>query len=331
MPDFSMNNPNRRQILRAGGGLFALPLLPRLARAQTAVNFQLSWLHSVQFAGSYLALRNAHWAGLGLDVAVQPGGPNAPVEPPVVSGTALVGISAADYAVPSINNGAPFRIVAVGMQKNPFAITSLVANPVRTPADLPGRKIGMALTNKVTLDALCNLNGIDSATIQIVPTQYDAAPLINGEVDCILSWATDLPVAMSMQGIENTVMLMADFGYSIHSQAYVATIDTLANRRAELVALLKGEAMGWADYKADPAAAAAATVAMFPDLGLDLATQVEQANRQVPLMFSDLTDANGWGWWTDEAVAANIETLGLLGIPATPDMWDRSVLEEVYG
>jgi NitT/TauT family transport system substrate-binding protein len=88
--------------------------------------------------------------------------------------------------------------------------------------------------------------------------------------------------------------------------------------------------MGWADYKADPAAAAAATVEMFPDLGLDLATQVEQANRQVPLMFSDLTDANGWGWWTEDTVAANVETLGLLGIPATPDLWDRSVLEEAY-
>ena len=29
-----------------------------------------------------------------------------------------------------------------------------------------------------------------------------------------------------------------------------------------------------------------------------------QAARQVPLMFSDLTDANGFGWWTDDTVAA---------------------------
>lgn len=321
---------NRRRLLAVGGAALALPLAPRLAAAQTAVNFQLSWLHSVQFGGSYLALKNGHWAALGLDVSVQPGGPNAPVEPPVVAGTALAGISAADYAVPAINNGAPFRIIAVGMQKNPFAIASLPGNPVNTPADLPGKKIGMALTNKVVLDALGTLNGVDTSAVEIVPTQYDAAPLINGEVDCILCWATDLPVAMSVQGVENVVMVMADYGYSIHSQAYIATEDTLANRRADLVALLKGEAMGWADYKADPAAAAAATVEMFPDLGLDLAAQVEQANRQVPLMFSDLTDANGWGWWTEDTVAANVETLGLLGIPATPDLWDRSVLEEVY-
>lgn len=321
---------SRRRLLQVGGAALVMPLAPRFAQAQTAVNFQLSWLHSVQFGGSYMSLKNGHWASLGLEVSLQPGGPNAPVEPPVVAGTALAGISAADYAAPAVNNGAPFKIIAVGMQKNPFAIASLPGNPVNTPADLPGKKIGMALTNKVVLDALGTLNGVDMSTVEIVPTQYDAAPLINGEVDCILCWATDLPVAMSMQGVENVVMVMADFGYSIHSQTYIATEDTLANRRADIVALIKGEAMGWADYKADPAAAAAVTVEMFPDLGLDLPTQVEQANRQVPLMFSDLTDANGWGWWTDETVAANIETLGLLGIPAEPGLWDRSVLEEAY-
>ena len=36
-------------------------------------------------------------------------------------------------------------------------------------------------------------------------------------------------------------MLMADHGYSVHSQTYIATDDSLANRRADLVALMSGE------------------------------------------------------------------------------------------
>ena len=67
------------------------------------------------------------------------------------------------------------------------------------------------------------------------------------------------------------------------------------------------------------------------DAGMDLPTQKLQAARQVPLMFSDLTDRNGFGSWTDEAVAANIETLALLGREVTPDLWDRSILDEVHG
>ncbi|MCA0942537.1 ABC transporter substrate-binding protein [Yangia mangrovi] len=324
--------PTRRLFLggalsTAGAALFA----PPRARAQDAVALQLSWLHSVQFGGSYIAQDKGYWRDAGLEVSLLPGGPNAPVEPPVVAGTALVGISAADYTAAAVNQGAPFRIIGVAMQKNPFAIASLPANPVNSPADLVGKKLGMALANTPVLEALCTVNGVDIDQIEVVPTQYDAAPLVQGQVDCLLCWATDLPVAMEIQGVESVTMLLADHGYAVHSQTYIATEDSLANRRDQLVALMRGEVMGWQDYHADPEEAAALTVDMFPDAGLDLATQKLQAERQVPLMFSELTETEGFGWFTDETVAANVETLRLLGKPVSSDLWDRSILEEVHG
>jgi NitT/TauT family transport system substrate-binding protein len=324
---------SRRRLIQTGAaglGAAAMPGLWRPARAQTALTFQLSWLHSVQFGGSYIAQNSGYWSDLGLDVSLAPGGPNAPVEPPVVAGTAIMGISAADYTAAAVENGAPFKILCVAMQKNPFAISSLPDNPVNEPGDLEGKSIGMATANTPVLQALCELNGVDFDAIEIVPTQYDAAPLLNGQVDSILSWATDLPVAMIMQGAEPVTFLMADHGYSVHSQTYIATEETIANRRAELVALLKGEVMGWNDYLADTDAAAELTVEMFPDAGLDLETQKLQAEKQVPLMFSDLTQEHGFGWFTEETVEANVETLALLGREVRPELWDRSILEEVH-
>jgi ABC-type nitrate/sulfonate/bicarbonate transport systems, periplasmic components len=301
------------------------------AAAQVPVALQLSWLHSVQFAGSYIAQKNGWWRDAGLEVALLQGGPNAPVEPPVVAGTALVGISAADYAAAAVAQGAPFRIIGVAMQKNPFAIASLPDNPVRAPADLPGKRIGMAVANTPVLQALCRLNGIDMGAIQIVPTQYSAQPLLAGQVDCLLCWETDLPVAIEMQGLRAETMLLADHGYVLHSQTYIATDDSIANRRADLVALMAGEVRGWDACRADTDAAAELTVAMFPDAGLDLETQKLQARRQVPLMFSDLTDTQGFGWWSDESVEATIRTLSLMGRTVTPDLWDRSILEDLHG
>lgn len=327
---------SRRSLLAASGGGLALAgasalgLGPRSAAAQTAVNLQLSWLHSVQFGGSYIALDRGWWQDSGLDVSLLQGGPNAPVEPPVISGTALIGISAADYTAAAVEEGAPFKILGVAMQKNPFVVASLPANPVREPSDLVGKRIGMALANTPVLQALCTLNDVDINAIEIIPTQYSAQPLLAGEVDCLLCWETDLPVAMAMQGVESLTMLMADHGYSVHSQTYIATEDNLANRRSDLVALMRGEVRGWDTYRVDTDAAAELTLEMFPDAGLDLETQKLQAERQVPLMFSELTDANGFGWWTDEAVQQNIETLGLLGRSVNADLWDRSILEEVY-
>lgn len=312
-------------LLTARAGWLASP-----AWAQTPVGLQLSWLHSVQFAGSYIAQKNGWWSDAGLNVSLLQGGPNAPVEPPVVAGSALVGISAADYTAAAVAQGAPFKIIGVAMQKNPFVIASLAASPIRSPADLPGKRIGMAVANTPVLQALCALNDVDITDVQIVPTQYSAQPLIAGEVDGLLCWETDLPVAMTVQGVKAETMLMADHGYALHSQTYIATDDSIANRRADLVALMNGEAKGWDAYHQDTDAAADLTVAMFPDAGMDLATQKLQAERQVPLMFSDLTQANGFGWWTDDAVEANIRTLALLGRDVTPELWDRSILEEVH-
>lgn len=319
----------RRGVMAAGAATLALGALRAPAFAQVPVSLQLSWLHSVQFAGSYIALQNGWWREAGLEVTLLQGGPNAPVEPPVVSGAALVGISAADYTAAAVAQGAPFKIIGVQMQKNPFVIASLPAKPIRTPADLTGKRIGMAIANTPVLQALCSLNGIDIGGIEIVPTQYSAQPLVAGEVDGLLCWETDLPVAMAMQGIESETMLMADHGYVLHSQTYIATDESLATRRAELAALLRGELRGWEAFRADTDAAAALTVKMFPDAGLDLPTQKLQAQRQVPLMFSDLTDAQGFGWWSDESVEANIRTLAALGRKVTPDLWDRSILEDI--
>ncbi|WP_411958622.1 ABC transporter substrate-binding protein [Paracoccus homiensis] len=321
----------RRGMLTAAAGAAMLPFARQAAHAETPVSLQLSWLHSVQFAGSYLAQKNGWWQDAGLDVSLLQGGPNAPVEPPVVSGSALVGISAADYTAAAVAQGAKFKIIGVAMQKNPFAIASLSGNPVTSPADLVGRKIGMALANTPVLQALCILNDVDFDAIEIVPTQYSAQPLVSGEVDCLLCWETDLPVAMAINGIEARTMLMADHGYAVHSQTYIATEDSLRDRRAELVALMSGELRGWQAYQADTDAAAELTVQMFPDAGLDLATQKLQAERQVPLMFSDLTAQRGFGWFSDDSVQANIKTLALLGREVTTDLWDRSILEEVHG
>lgn len=325
----------RRESLGLLAGAAALALSPvsfaLTKKSNVAVNFQLSWLPSVQFGGSYMAQENGYWSDKGLNVSLVSGGPNAPVEPSVVAGTSLLGITAADYASAAVAEGAPFKIIAVAMQKNPFTIASLPDNPVSTPADLVGKKIGMAVANTPILAAFCALNNVDIKEIDIVPTQYDPAPLVNGEVDCLLCWLTDLPIAMTVAGVENVTMLLADYGYAVHSQTYIVTEDALKTQRDEIVALMRGEIQGWNTYFENTDAAAELTVAKFPDLGLDLKTQKLQAAKQVDLMSSPLTEKFGFGWFTDETVAENIVTLGLLGREVSADLWDRSILEEIYG
>ena len=303
---------------------------PPPAAPLTPANFHLSWFDSVQFGGSYLADVNGHYASQGLDVTLVAGGPGVSPDAAVAAGQAIMGISAANFAGASVADGAPFKIVGVAMQRNPFVIASLSDNPINEPKDLEGTRLGMAFNNQLDLDLLASLNGVDLSQVEVIQSQYDPAPLVTGEVDSLLCWLVDLPVAMTVAGVDNTTMLFADFGYAVHSQTYIVTDDTLANNRDTVLALLRAEILGWQDHKADPATAAQVTVDRFPDAGMDLETETIKASKFIDLMFSDVTDASGFLWWTDQSVADNIRVLKALGVNVTEDFWDRSLLEEIY-
>src|SRR5579884_1504380 len=62
------------------------------ARAMTKVSLVLKWVPQAQFAGYYVALKKGYYAKEGLDVTIQPGGPDIVPEQVVESGQATFGL-----------------------------------------------------------------------------------------------------------------------------------------------------------------------------------------------------------------------------------------------
>lgn len=301
--------------------------------ASETVTYQLSWTHSVQFGGTYLAQERGLFEDLGLDVTLAAGGPNVAGDANTVSGAALMNVSVADGVARSNAEGADLVIIGAQYQKSPVTILSLAGAPLRTPQDLAGRKIGVAGTDTPGLEAFLSINGLDRDQVEFVPSQYDPAVLTAGQVDGLYCFYNDLPVALALQGIEGHSMLLADHGYDPMSQTYTVLRSSLEDEAARdrIVRLLRGDARGWQLYRENPAAAAELTVETYPDAGLDLPTQRKQAEVQLDVMFSEATAEHGFGWFTDEQVQQNLELFEVLGIEgATEDLWDRSVLDEVY-
>ena len=299
----------------------------------SAVTYQLSWTHSVQFGGTYQALDQGLFSDLGLDVTLAPGGPNVAGDANTVSGAALMNISGGDGVARSNAEGAGLVIIGRQYQKSPNTILSLGTAPLQEPGALVGKRVGVAGTDTPALDAFLRINNLTKDQVQFIPSQYDPAVLTAGQVDGIFCFYNDLPVALQTKGIEGYSMLLADFGYNPMSQTYTVLRSNLEDdaTREQILSLFRGDAQGWQIYKEDPAAAAALTVEKYPDAGLDLATQEAQAQVQLDIMYSSSTDENGFGWYTDDDVAENIELYGLLGIEGVDEsLWDHSILDEVY-
>src|SRR5690606_30131834 len=84
---------NRRNLLMSAGGAAALFALGGRANAQglTSASLRLKWTAQTQFAGYYVAQKKGYYQEEGLDLAINPGGPNIVAENMVASGTDMFG------------------------------------------------------------------------------------------------------------------------------------------------------------------------------------------------------------------------------------------------
>lgn len=315
---------NRRAFLTAAA---AMPLMPRMGVAGTPLNFQASWLNDAEFAGYYVAMDQGYYAAEGLDLAYAAGGPDVIPESTLVAGKADVTLTTPDTTIQAITTqGAKFKIIGTQYQKNPVGIVSLAKNPIKSPADMVGKTIAVPPVNTISVQAMLKMNNIDAASVNIVPYEYDPTPLIKGEVDGTLDFVTNVPYSIQLAGEEATSFLLYDYGYTLFNDTVVVTEETLKTKRKELVAWLRASRKGWDENLADPTLWPAKWKdTHFAGNGREIANEVFYNSAQKPLIASD----KGIFAMTEEAIAGNIAALSAVGIAATREMFDTTLLEDI--
>jgi ABC-type nitrate/sulfonate/bicarbonate transport system substrate-binding protein len=342
--------PSRRDFLRIGGigalGLAAAACgggttSPAPGGAPAAGSFgevsvQLSWIKNIEFAGEFFADSKGYYKEAGLSAVDLVSGPVASAEALVVAKNITVGLSAPDATARFITEqGAPLKTIGATFQKNPFCILSLAeGKPIRTPADLAGKTIGIqAGTNQSIFAGLLKANNMDPATVNQVVVQYDPAPLTEKQVDGFMSFLTNEPFLVKAKGFTPVTLAFADNGLPLVSETFVVLQETIDTQRDMLKAFLKAEIRGWTDAVKDPAGGAKLAVETYgKDQNLELATQTEQLTAQNELLVvSADTKANGLFTLTDALQDKVITALANIGITITKaDLFDLSLLSEVY-
>ncbi|MBF6334434.1 ABC transporter substrate-binding protein [Nocardia abscessus] len=298
------------------------------------VAVQLSWLKNIEFAGEYFADAKGYFreAGFGSVDLIAGGAASTSVEAGLDTGKVWLGLSAPQTTAPAILEGLPAKIVATTYQKNPFAIVSSAARPIKTPADMKGRKIGVQDTNQLIFNALLTANGMKPGDVTVVPAQFDPTPLANGEVDGWVSYVTNEPITLAAKGFQNTHFLFADFNLPLVAETLTVAQSTIDNERDKLKAFLTAEIKGWKDAVADPAESARLAVEVYgKDQKLDLAEQTKEAIAQNDLVVSADTATGGLLSMTDALIEQNIAALRTAKIDIeAAQLFDLSVLREVY-
>jgi ABC-type nitrate/sulfonate/bicarbonate transport system substrate-binding protein len=299
------------------------------------IALQLSWIKNIEFAGEYFATENGYYKKVGFDaVTLLAGGGTTTAEEIVISGKALVGLSAPIGTVPSVLKGAPLKIIASTYQKNPFCLMSLESGkPISTVADLKGKRIGVQTgTNQTILNGFLKANNIAKSDVTIVTTGFDIAPLISGKYDAHMSYTTNEPILAASEGQKPVLLTFADNGLPFVAETYTVLQSTIDSKRGLLKAFLKAEIEGWTDAVKAPAKSASLAVTKYgKDLKLDVAEQTKEATAQNALILTADVNTNGLLTMTQDLIDDNIKSLAAMGYTITADkLFDLSLLEEVY-
>lgn len=304
------------------------------------VSLQLSWIKNIEFAGEFFATENGYYKKAGFsDVTLLAGGSGSTTaEEIIISGKALIGLSAPIATAPSILKGAPLKIIGTTYQKNPFCLMSLEGGtPIRTVADLKGKKLGVQSgANQTIIDGFLKANGIAKSDVTIVTTGFDIAPLISGKYDAHMSYITNEPILAEAEGKKPVVLGFADNGLPFVAETFTVMQDTIESKRDLLKAFLKAEIQGWTDAVKDPTKAADLAANKYgkgANFGkdLDAGEQEKEATAQNGLILTADVNTNGLFTMTQDLIDENIKSLKAMGYDiAAEKLFDLSLLEEVY-
>jgi ABC-type nitrate/sulfonate/bicarbonate transport system substrate-binding protein len=335
-----MYTPNRRNFLRhsfhavavAGIGAGMTGMLSgcgsnSAGSGAMSITMQSSWVNDAEFMGYYIGQDKGYYERAGLKLTYLPGGPNVIPESVLLAGRADLTLTTPDTTVKAIaEQGAPFVIIGAQYQKSPLGVVTLAGNHISKPSDLVGKTLAVPDVNRLAVQAMLTLNNVAADAVKIVPYAYDPTPLIKGEVDATIDFVVNVPYTIQQAGGDPTSFLLYDFGFKIFNDTVVVTRDTLKNKRKALVAWLRASREAWTENFADPAAyPPRLSQTWFKGNGRTIENEIYFNEHSRPL----IETSGGIFSMSEQSIADCVDSLRRIGLKATPQMFDSSLLAEV--
>lgn len=253
----------------------------------TAVAVRLKWLHQAQFAGFHAAKEKGFYKEQGLDVTLNPGGPDFPAVQMVAGGGEDFGVTGGDQILLAREKGVPVVAIAVIYRKSPFVLFSLKESAITTPQDFAGKKVGVKLggNEELTYRAMMRKVGINAEDVTELPVKFDMTPLFTGQVDVWPGYAINEPIVAEEKGHEVNLIWPSDYGIDLYADTLFATESTIAQRPDLVKRFVHATLRGWEYALAHPEEAVEYTLKYGANLNRDHEGRMMEAS--IPLVKPD--------------------------------------------
>jgi ABC-type nitrate/sulfonate/bicarbonate transport system substrate-binding protein len=269
------------------------------AHAADAVTVRLKWYNQAQFAGFYVAQAKGFYKAAGLDVNIQPGGPDFPAVQMIAGGNEQFGVTGADQILIARSKGVPVVALAVIYRRNPFVLFSLAKSGIKTPGDWIGKKVGVKIggNEELIYRAVLAKAKIDKSKFTEIPVKFDITPLLAGAIDVWPGYLINEVIAAQEKGFAVNIVAPSDYGIDLYADTLFTTEKMLKEKPDVVRNFVAATLKGWNAAIASPEEAAKITVG-FGDK-LTYGHELAMMKASVPLLKPDgkpvgYMDAAGW-------------------------------------
>jgi putative hydroxymethylpyrimidine transport system substrate-binding protein len=246
----------RRRSLAAVVGIAMLAAIP--AQAADKVRVLLDWFVNPDHAALIIAREKGYFRAQNLDVElIAPADPNAPPK--------LVAAGQADYAIsyqPTLTmlvaEGLPLVRVGVLVAQPLNSLATLADGPIKTLADLKGRKIGYSVSGfeEAILAAMLEKVGLTPKDVTLINVNFNlTTALLSKQVDAVIGAFRNFELNdLEIHNRRGTVFLVEEHGVPAYDELIVVakreTVD--ASKTKRLLTAIR-EATAWLRANPDEA------------------------------------------------------------------------------
>lgn len=255
---FAYNEKLSRLVVAGAVALIAIIGLLVYREAHLAsVRVALSWFHQAQFAGMYVADANGLYRKEGITVHLierdlKGGGP---AELLATGKADIALLSSADF-LHAVDRGEDIVALAAVFQTTPITIASFQSAGIKSPEDLVGKKIGLAVVteeSKLPIYALLEESNISKDKVSFIDVGYDQVEaLFRGEVDAISIYRTNELYELEKKGTPYSLMFPERFGVDMYGDIIAVRRSYLQGHEKEIGGFLRATFVGWSIAKEDP-------------------------------------------------------------------------------
>jgi NitT/TauT family transport system substrate-binding protein len=180
------------------------------AKVPDKIRFKTDWFAQAEHGGFYQALVKGYYKAANLDVEIIPGGPGPTMPQLLLSGQTDLAMGRNDDVIVWAQQGLPFVIVAVYMERDPQALLLHDEDPVRGFADLNNRSV-MVESSVHWLDYVRKKYHV---SISQIPLNYGIGSFMADKTFIQQCFVTDEPYYVRKNGGHPRTLMLADSGYN---------------------------------------------------------------------------------------------------------------------